>query len=118
VTRKVALWRAKDFPDDLPDLILGEIRNGTKAMSNNERMSNDKRSRCKNCGRMYWFNDGGPTLRFSENDADLCSDCYKHRNDHPNYDPRCVVCVADRITAQWKALAIVIGRELAASDNC
>jgi hypothetical protein len=48
---------------------------------------------------MRWFNKNMISLNVGENDPDFCPGCFRHRNDHTNYDPRCPLCVVERIKA-------------------
>lgn len=62
--------------------------------------NNLKRTRCRSCGRMNCL--------VEPNEKPICTDCWNHREIHPYFDPRCVVCVAERIKALAKAAVIMI----------
>jgi hypothetical protein len=63
-----------------------------------------KKARCRNCGELDWFDPDDPRR--------ICTRCYNHRDCHPTYDPRCVVCVVERIKALLKAVVMIIRQVL------
>jgi hypothetical protein len=59
--------------------------------------NNSKQMRCPGCAGVKWWDD-----REHE-----CSACSGHRDFH-EYDPRCTLCVVERLKALVKAVGIMI----------
>jgi hypothetical protein len=51
---------------------------------------------------------------FNPGEKRICCACFNHRQYHPRYDPRCVVCVVERIKAVGKAVVIMIWQMVSA----
>ena len=64
--------------------------------------NNSKRKRCPSCAEVKWWKDA----------ADVCIPCYNHHDYHVTYDPRCPLCIVQRIKALVKALVIMIRQML------
>ncbi len=79
--------------------------------------NNTKVPRCKGCADVRLFKKNVISLNDGENDPDFCPGCYRHHNDHRNYDPRCPLCVVERIKALWRAMAIMIRQMLPPSTD-
>ena len=64
--------------------------------------NNSKRTRCPSCAEVDWVED----------QEHVCLVCAVHGDHHRAYDPRCPLCVVQRIKALVKALVIMIRQML------
>jgi len=61
-------------------------------------MSNSrKQPRCPSCAGVDWLDAQEHT----------CFVCRGHSNYHRTYDPRCPLCIVQRVKALWKAVVIM-----------